>query len=190
MRGWLARKTYQRLKSKANEILKNKKNFTANNIGSKFKVLSNLNVFTKNMYATVYLTLFVTFTKCKLRFSFVYFRPDMKEVDSTLQQLDDMLEQYAINTVNYKENKKFDKNVKISPSAVYHLVHNNNNKNDNTLKRKNALVAFEFKKIMSTAHNDNNPKASISTVPYPSSTNSNELGHTTQMPNKNHLQNG
>ena len=37
---------------------------------------------------------------------------------------------------------------KISPESVYHLVHNNNNKNDNTLKKRNALVAFEFKTLL------------------------------------------
>jgi hypothetical protein len=37
---------------------------------------------------------------------------------------------------------------KISPTSVYHLVNNNNNKNDNTLKKRNALVAFEFKTLL------------------------------------------
>jgi hypothetical protein len=36
----------------------------------------------------------------------------------------------------------------ISPTSVYHLVNNNNNKNDNTLKKRNALVAFEFKTLL------------------------------------------
>jgi hypothetical protein len=36
----------------------------------------------------------------------------------------------------------------ISPTSVYHLVNNNNNKNDSTLKKRNALVAFEFKTLL------------------------------------------
>ena len=46
-------------------------------------------------------------------------------------------------------------NNKISPTSVYHLVNNNNNKNDNTLKKRNALVAFEFKTLLDkvTPHN-------------------------------------
>ncbi len=70
----------------------------------------------------------------------------------TLQQLDEMLEKYETNAEMpcYKENKNFETKNKISQSTVYHLVHNNNNRNDNTLKRKNALVTFEFKKIIST----------------------------------------
>lgn len=31
---------------------------------------------------------------------------------------------------------------------MYHLVHNKNNKNDNTLKKRNALVTFEFKTLL------------------------------------------
>ena len=42
----------------------------------------------------------------------------------------------------------------LSPQAVYSIVHNNNNKYDNTLKKRNALVAFEFKKLVSR-YNDN-----------------------------------
>lgn len=42
----------------------------------------------------------------------------------------------------------------VTPKAVYHIVHNNNNRNDNTLKKRNALVAFEFKKLVSKYNND------------------------------------
>jgi hypothetical protein len=35
-----------------------------------------------------------------------------------------------------------------NPNSVVHLVHNLNNKNDNTLKKRNALVAFEFKTLL------------------------------------------
>lgn len=48
---------------------------------------------------------------------------------------------------------------KVSPESVYHLVHNKNNKNDNTLKKRNALVTFEFKTLLDKvipAHNNSN----------------------------------
>jgi hypothetical protein len=56
-----------------------------------------------------------------------------------------------------ESNSKFNSNNKVgrspsfqlSPSAVYSIVHNNNNKYDNTLKKRNALVAFEFKNLVS-----------------------------------------
>jgi hypothetical protein len=82
----------------------------------------------------------------------------MNEIDLTLQQFDEMLDKYESDAEipNSKENNEVFKNKnKISPSFVYHLVHNSNNLNDNTLKRKNALVAFEFKKIISTANHHN-----------------------------------
>lgn len=48
---------------------------------------------------------------------------------------------HAHNNISNQSNK-------ISPTSVYHLVNNNNNKNDNTLKKRNALVAFEFKTLL------------------------------------------
>jgi hypothetical protein len=47
--------------------------------------------------------------------------------------------------------------------SVYHLVHNKNNKNDNTLKKRNALVTFEFKTLL-------NKVSSPSPLPLPTST--------------------
>ena len=44
-------------------------------------------------------------------------------------------------------------NHKITPESVFHLVHNNNNINDNTLKKRNALVTFEFKTLLDKAAN-------------------------------------
>lgn len=94
----------------------------------------------------------------------------MNEIENTLEEFDSMLESYETN-IEIKENKSriyvYQPNLgiknshisrssssfsnqapKISPTSVYHLVHNNNNKNDNTLKKKNALVAFEFKTLL------------------------------------------
>lgn len=95
----------------------------------------------------------------------------MNEINHALEEFDSMLDAYDTN-LEQKENKSriyvyqpnpiknlqltrssssFNaQNItnKISPTSVYHLVHNNNNKNDNTLKKRNALVAFEFKTLL------------------------------------------
>lgn len=100
----------------------------------------------------------------------MFFRPDLNEIENALDEFDTMLEAYETN-IEIKENKSriyvYQPNLgiknsqltqssssfgnhapKLSPTSVYHLVHNNNNKNDNTLKKKNALVAFEFKTLL------------------------------------------
>ena len=73
-------------------------------------------------------------------------------------------------------------NSNISPSTVYNLVNNNNNKNDSTLKKRNALVTFEFKSLLnkivppsssSSSSSSSSPSSSSSSSPKsPSATSS------------------
>jgi hypothetical protein len=82
-------------------------------------------------------------------------RPDQKEINQALEQFDEMLNNFDIDESNSKFNNNNNNKVgrspsfQLSPSAVYSIVHNNNNKYDNTLKKRNALVAFEFKNLVS-----------------------------------------
>ncbi len=91
-------------------------------------------------------------------------RPDQKEINLALEQFDEMLNNFEIydNNTDFSQQNKLSPNSNItrspsfqlSPSAVYSIVHNNNNKYDNTLKKRNALVAFEFKKLVSRYNHD------------------------------------
>lgn len=83
--------------------------------------------------------------------------PDQKEINQALEQFDEMLNNFDIDESSSKFNNNNNNDNKVgrstsfqlSPSAVYSIVHNNNNKYDNTLKKRNALVAFEFKNLVS-----------------------------------------
>ena len=102
--------------------------------------------------------------------------PDMNEINSALNEFDLMLNEYEIDHNDHQKenfnkktsmlnNKKSQihsstpilnnktiepnyKQQKPSPNSILSLVNNNNNKCDNTLKKRNALVAFEFKTLL------------------------------------------
>lgn len=69
---------------------------------------------------------------------------------------DDLKDNYKSNRTEVKPlslttsnvTNKNDNNHKFSPNAVISLVNNNNNKCDNTLKKRNALVTFEFRTLL------------------------------------------
>jgi len=85
--------------------------------------------------------------------------PDMNEINSALDDFDSMLHEYENDSKennNFRLVKSSKSQHKLSPSAVLSLVNNSNNKCDNTLKKRNALVAFEFKSLMDRVNNQNN----------------------------------
>lgn len=90
------------------------------------------------------------------------------EINHTLEEFDSMLDEYdktlslnkpkiSSNDFNQIKNQSMQSRSTSSmlnqhsgadPQALIHLVNNKNNKNDNTLKKRNALVAFEFKTLL------------------------------------------
>lgn len=102
--------------------------------------------------------------------------PDINEINSTLNEFDLMLNEYEIDhrdhqkenlnnkagklnakksqiasstpVLNNKIIEPSNKQQKPLPNSILSLVNNNNNKCDNTLKKRNALVAFEFKTLL------------------------------------------
>lgn len=102
--------------------------------------------------------------------------PDINEINSALNEFDLMLNEYEIDhrdhqkenfnnkagklnakrsqtasstpVLNNKVIEPTNKHQKPLPNSILSLVNNNNNKCDNTLKKRNALVAFEFKSLL------------------------------------------
>ena len=78
------------------------------------------------------------------------------EITQTLEKFDLMLNEYEIDT-EQKENRFMSKSYQqlnkstsllTNTTSIFSLVNNNNNKCDNTLKKRNALVTFEFKTLL------------------------------------------